>query len=204
MNTIGGHLDPRGQWNAWRYRHIDKFIFIHINKTGGSSIEHALQIPFEHKTAQEKIIELDRTRWDARFTFTVVRNPWDKVVSHFHYRVQTNQIRPASDKIDFTEWVRLAYGEQDPRYYDAHRLFMPQLDWITDQNGNILVDEVYRFENLSNDFSEICSKLARNAELPHFKASKRRRSYRDYYNEIAVDIVADWFRKDIEQFGYQF
>jgi len=37
---------------------MDGFLFIHINKTGGSSIEQALKIPQEHATAAEKIAEL--------------------------------------------------------------------------------------------------------------------------------------------------
>ena len=74
---------------SMKYRHLDRFVFIHINKTGGSSIAKALNIPSVHRTAQEKIEEIGQKNWDRKLTFTVVRNPWDKVVSLYHYRVKT-------------------------------------------------------------------------------------------------------------------
>ena len=133
-----------------KYRHLDGFVFIHINKTAGTSIKKALWIPFEHKTALEKIEELGRERWDQRLTFTAVRNPWDKVVSHYHYRVKTNQTELGTNTIPFPEWVKRTYGEQDPFYLDQHKMFMPQVDWISDENGEILVDESVHFEYLGD------------------------------------------------------
>ena len=102
-----------------RHSYIDNFIFIHINKTGGSSIAKALKLPVNpktvyHKTALEKIGEIGRQQWENRFTFTVIRNPWDKVVSHYHFRVQTNQTNLGIRRIGFKDWIRLAYGDKDP------------------------------------------------------------------------------------------
>ena len=186
-----------------RYRYFDKFIYIHINKTGGSSVERALNLPHEHKTALEKIAEMGWNQWNKRFVFTVIRNPWDKVVSHYHYRVQTNQTNLGIRPIDFKEWIKLSYGENDPRYYDKPKMFMPQLDWISDKNGEILVDIIYRFENLREDFEKICIKLDRKVILPHLKSSQHDH-YQEYFNEETKIIIARWFRKDIETFNYQF
>ena len=183
--------------------HIDNFIFIHINKTGGSSVEKALNIPFEHKTALEKISEVGRYRWDRKLTFTIVRNPWDKVVSHYHYRVKTNQTGLGDKHIDFKEWVKRAYGEKDDCYYDNPKMFMPQIDWISDENGRILVDEIIRFENLDSDFNMVLQKIGKNTTLPHVKRSNRG-SYREYYDPETIEIVRNWFERDIENFGYQF
>jgi chondroitin 4-sulfotransferase 11 len=181
----------------------DNFIFIHINKTGGSSIEKALNLPFEHKTALEKIEEIGHQQWESKFTFSVIRNPWDKVVSHYHYRVQTNQTGLGAKTIGFKEWVKLSYGNKDPFYYDQPRMFMPQFDWLADEGGRVLVGFICRFENLDDDFNVVCSKIGRRANLPHLKASQRG-NYRDYYNEETIEIVARWFCKDIESFGYTF
>ena len=82
-------------------------------------------------------------------------------------------------------------------------MFMPQLDWITDEAGKVLVDFVGRFENLAEDFAQVCERLDRDAELPHLKKSQRT-SYRDYYDEKTKAIVQDWFARDIEHFAYRF
>lgn len=193
----------RQKVNAWRHRHIDNFVFIHINKTAGSSITKALQIPFEHKTAMEKISELGPSRWEKRHTFAVVRNPWDKVVSHYHYRVQTNQTNLGDSPLPFKDWVLRTYGAQDPSYYNNPKMFMPQLEWISDEAGNVLVDDTLRFEHLSSEFNALMSKLGMQAELPHVKSSKRGR-YAEYYDDETRAVVGRWFEKDIAYFEYDF
>lgn len=193
----------RRKAKAWQHRYLDRFIFIHINKTGGSSVEHALGIPFEHKTALEKIDELGRETWDRKLTFTVVRNPWDKVVSHYHYRVQTNQTSLSDSPVPFSEWVRRAYGERDPRYYDIPRMFMPQVDWCAGASGTILVKRICHFENLAIEFGDVMHELGKDVRLPHVKPSKRG-NYRDYYDSETVEIVRACFAKDISAFQYSF
>lgn len=105
--------------------------FIHINKTGGSSVEEALGLPFRHQTAAEALAVIGRRRWDRRLTFSVVRNPWDRAVSQYHFRVRTGQTGLDESGISFTEWLRLVHVERDPAYRDVPRMFMPQLDWLT-------------------------------------------------------------------------
>ena len=181
----------------------DSFIFIHINKTGGSSIESALQIPLEHKTAQEKIHEIGETNWNKTFTFTVVRNPWDKVVSMYHWRVKRNHTELRDKPVEFNDWVRLTFSEKSTYYYDNPKMFMPQFEWISNRSGEIAVNKIMRFESLSSEFEELAHILGRRSTLPHVKKSDRG-DYRKYYDEETAEIVADWFDKDVSQFGYQF
>ncbi len=148
---------------AIRHRYFDKFVFIHINKTGGSSIKKVLDLPFEHVTALEKIASLGREQWDRRFTFTVIRNPWDKVVSHYHFRLQKKRIA----EIEFKDWVKKTYRDHMAPFYDVPKMFMPQTDWISDKDGNILCDSICRFENLKDDFNEVCQRLGKTVFLPH-------------------------------------
>ena len=189
---------------ALKYRFVDGFIFIHINKTGGSSVEKALHIPTEHKTALEMIEETGIEYWERKFTFTIVRNPWDKVVSHYHYRVRTNQTGLLEARIEFTDWVKRTYGNQDGFYYDKPKMFMPQLKWISDTEENVLVDEILCFENLPEEFNKVLGKIGKkNVTLPHVKKSDRNK-YQYYYDKETIEIVRAWFEMDIKTFGYQF
>ncbi|MGH7443781.1 MAG: sulfotransferase family 2 domain-containing protein [Longimicrobiales bacterium] len=184
-------------------RYLASCVFVHINKTAGSSIEDALGLPFQHRTAREFRDLLGSTRYAQRFSFAFVRNPWDKVASHYHYRRGTNRTGVASTGVDFNAWVGLAYGEQDPRYYDNPRMFMPQTQWIEDNDGALMVDYVGRFETLEADFQTVCQHLGRKAELPHLKKSERR-DYRELYSAEARAVVERWFARDLEMFGYTF
>lgn len=205
MSRIGEKIVKpfREPWRRYRNRHRDSFVFIHINKTAGSSIEKALKLAFEHRTALQKIEELGRQEWDRRFSFSIVRNPWDKVVSHYHYRVKTNQTDLGRHTIPFQEWVKRAYGEREAAYYDQPRMFMPQLRWIADAEGKILVSFVGSLENLQMDFELICHRIGVEARLPHVKKSNHR-PYQELYDEETREIVAREFAEDIETFGYSF
>jgi len=186
-----------------RQRYFESFIFIHINKTGGSSIECALGIPLEHRTAKEKIAEIGLYYWKKKYTFTVVRNPWDKVVSHYYYRWERDETGLKTDGIEFNEWVKLTYGKQDPQYFNYPKMFQPQMRWIADDRDQILVDSVFRFENLEDDFNMVSQRLGISASLPHLKASDRNH-YREYYSDETRFIIEAWFRSDLDQFGYTY
>ena len=180
------------------------FIFVHINKTAGSSIEEALGLRFRHRTARQIIEEIGPGKWRECFTFAVVRNPWDKVVSHYSYRVETNQTGMGDGKMGFADWVRESYGRRNPVFHDKPLMFMPQVDWISDEKGRILVNFVARFENLQADFDTVCERIGRQqVPLPHRKQSKHG-DYRDLYDAETRGIIGDWFRRDIEQFNYTF
>ncbi len=182
---------------------LDDFAFVHINKTGGTSVEHALGLPVDHRTAQEWRRDLGPRAWDRRFRFTVVRNPWDRAVSHYHYRVLTDQTGLGADPVGFGEWAHRVYGDQDERYYDQPKVFMPQVDWVSDEDGALMVDRVCRFERLREDVAEVGQEIGRPIDLPHVKASKRG-PYQSYYDDELREVVGEWFRRDVEAFGYSF
>lgn len=184
-------------------KYLQDYVFVHINKTGGSSIEAALGVKLDHDTALEKRQRLGLDEWSRRFKFAFVRNPWDKVVSHYLYRVRTNQTGLRDDPLEFGEWVRRSYGAKEPRYYDKPRMFMPQWRWISDDEGVQLVDFVGRFETLAADFERVRERIRCKGELPHRKRSERV-PYADYYDDEARRIVAEHFAGDVERFGYSF
>jgi len=180
-----------------------KLTFVHINKTGGSSIETALGLPFQHRTALELLRAIGPRRWQSRFSFTFVRNPWDKVASHYHYRIKTNQTGLGERPIPFSEWVRLAYLEKAAPYYDQPKMFMPQIDWVADEQDRVLVEFVGRFESLERDFAALCARIGSSATLPHLKKSQSG-DYRRHYDADTAEIVQRCFQKDLDAFGYTF
>jgi len=204
---MGLGRDAAGGFRQWhrtlRERYLRPFVFIHINKTGGSSVGRALGIGLDHSTALEKYRQLGAAAWERKFTFTLVRNPWDKVVSHYHYRVETGQTRLDDTPVSFDEWLRLCYVERDPRYRDQPRMFMPQRQWLVNEEGELMVEFIGRFENLAEDFGRICQRLSIEAELGHAKPSSRGH-YRDYYDTASRELVAEVFAEDLELFGYRF
>jgi len=187
-----------------RARIFHNYIFIHINKTGGTSIEKALGLPLIHKTALEYRTEIGNVRWQEQFSFAIIRNPWDKVASQYSYRSMINETELKKHPVPFNDWVKRVFVDRDPDYYNDQKMFAPQVDWLTDLEGNNLVDFVGRFENLHNDWHIICAKIHKHGvELPHVKKSSKA-NYRNAYNTESIAIIADWFAKDTEFFSYTF
>ena len=193
----------KGATAYWRFRerYIQNYLFIHINKTGGRSVETALGCVYEHKTARQKRNEVGIDVWMDKFTFAFVRNPWDRVVSQYAYRHRKNAESDTS--ISFDTWVRRVFEEQDPAYRPREELFLPQSHWVTDEHGELLVDFVGRFERFEEDFQYVCDQIDVTTSLPH-KNKSSRDPYPTYYTDETAKIVARYFEKDIERFDYSF
>ena len=181
------------------------FIFVHINKTAGTSVGRAIGLPVkDHLMATEIIERIGAQAWEDAYKFTVVRNPWDKVVSHYEYRRKKDKTGIATNNIPFDSWVRRTYGEdKDPVLYNNPRSFQPQVDWLKDADGVVSMDYIIRFESINEGFEHVRQAIGLDAELPHLNASQRA-GYHAYYDDESRVIVAKWFREDIEAFGYEF
>lgn len=190
------------------------FIFIHINKTGGTSISRSLRIrrnpstPIattkNHRTAVVTKCLVGEEAWNAAYKFTVVRNPWARLVSDYKYRIKTNQNELGTDTVPFDEWVRRTLQELDPRFYDDPVWYLPQVDWLKEEDGVIRMDYIAKLENLAADFKVICNDLGIRARLRHENATPFTKPYWNYYSDALQQTVGDIYREDIERLGYEF
>lgn len=198
--------------------HHQRYIFFHINKTGGTSVEHALGYTKgtanswkgkHHKLKWYKRVANKHHGFENYFKFTVVRNPWDRFLSLYKYRVKRNHPSFDGKIIPFKAWAKKIYNCK-PRFCkgftqkDPKMFVKPQLNWITDASGNMVVDFICRFENFQQDFNTVCNKIGiPERNLPHKNKSKHKH-YTEYYNDETIEIVAKKYKKDIEYFGYKF
>jgi|GEM_PF-561513 len=181
------------------------FIFIHINKNGGTSVGKAVGLPKKmHFHVKELINVIGENEFDKAFVFSVIRNPWDRVVSQYRYRVKTNQNNLGKNQISFKKWVKCTYSEnKNYFYYDNPRAFATQSEWLKDTKGNIRVDKLIKFESINHDYKVIAKKLGIQDNLPHLNSTKKE-SYHKYYDSETIEIVRNWFKEDIERFNYSF
>lgn len=199
-----------------RYRAI----FIHVPKTGGNSINTAIDalpdgevidhygpMPSKHIWAARLKALVGEAAWNSHFTFAVVRNPWDQMVSCYHWWLQKADQWPANHPAiavireagSFDGFMQLPYGRSMINQFEGS-----SYDWICDEDGRIILDHVARFENLPDEWREICRRIgAPHVPLPHVNATTRL-PYRDYYTPETREIVAQRFRRTIDAFGYVF
>ena len=96
---------------------------------------------------------------------------------------------------------RHKWGKQPFMWHRAIRGWYPALDHVSDNAGNVKCD-ILRFEHLNED-------LMAYFKIPQMSRARNvtalnKGTYMDMYNEKTKQIVADWYAKDIEQWGYEF
>lgn len=213
--------------------HSHRFIFIHVGKSAGMSIRNALEPFCEeperfrmrrppkmrgdqlnpmytvwetlllHPSCAEVKRELPADIFASYYKFGFVRNPWDLLVSLYHFMSSDPEIpRHAEVKAlagfgDFIDW---SIREAKPFPKGIAKF---QADMITDRDGTLLVDDIGYYETLRDDFARICARVGIDASLPHLNRSHHR-DYRSYYDDRTRALVAEHFRTDIALFGYTF
>lgn len=198
-------------------------VFVHIPKTAGSSIHRFLserstgvkltgRVPatdrarlieprnlLDHLVLRDYSLFVDQATLTRSFAFSVVRNPWARLLSLYCFR-QMRRADQGLDRLpDFSTWVdrKIRPGSRD---VGAVR----QRDYLIDDSGAIAVDEICRFESLHEDWDRIRKALDLGPEeIPHLNRSGSL-DYRDYYTPPLAKSVGEHFQVDIDTFGYSF
>jgi hypothetical protein len=185
-----------------------KFIFIHVNKTGGTSIEKAFDPDADHRDVQHKHASVGfykqtfPDQFRTYFKFAFVRNPWDWLVSRYHWSKNRQHLFDYSFD-EFLRRLKKRIRLSEGALWLEDEALKPQFDRLT-IGGAIAVDFVGRFENLQSDFDLVCSRLRiEPRSLQHVYSSKHAH-YADYYSDENRKIVEQLYAIDIATFGYRF
>ena len=212
--------------------HRYNFLFVHIAKTGGTSVRAALAplrwrdplyLPqficsrLSHLTGHRIGSKLPRHArviaakemlpselFERLFKFAFVRNPWDLQVSSFHH-IRRERPHLMHGITDFPSFIRWKLDPDRAYQYHIDTSIELQSDYLKDLDGRVLVDFVGRYEDLRGDFEEACRRIGITPRtLPHRRKATDRAAYRDYYDDATAALVAEHFRPDIEMFDYSF
>ena len=206
-----------------------KCVFVHIPKTGGSSIEKVLnpemgpvsqmssvdlfvgwsdefKIWMQHATMQQ-LNDFHSENLTTYFKFGFARNPWDRAVSDYLWLIRDAEeisgIHAFYDYLTSRGFFSKMFENIGSMDYRGDHI-IPQVDFLFDKNGNSLVDFIGKTEDFEQDVNIVCDKIGiPRREFPYEKRSARRH-YNDYYNDDTRCIVAEKYAKDIEHFGYKF
>jgi hypothetical protein len=130
--------------------------------------------------------------WNSYFKFCVERNPWDKVLSHYHMHAARE-----GGSLSLDEY--LTRGRFPINYFR-----------YTDRSGTkIIVDRILRYESLFAELDKLFSQLNIPFDGTLGVAAKSeyrsdRRPYQQVFNDEQRKIVEKAFAKEIELHGYRF
>ena len=174
---------------------IDKYktIFIHIPKNAGTSIEEyfgnkSVRIQPEKHADIYEIKKKFKNSYNNYRKFTIIRNPYDKMVSWYFYLKRN---LGDYNVIEFNNWIK------DPSKFwhinDPISYLKPQYEWI---NNTV---EIIKFENLNKELNKFFNK---QINLPITNKSNHKH-YLEYYNTESLDIIYNRYKKDFKKFNYK-
>lgn len=206
------------------------YVFVHIPKTGGTSLALALEaramkgdimLGDTPKARQRRHrVQDSRTRgrlWkhstladidglvpgavlDGLFAFTLVRNPWDRMVSYYHWLLRQSFDHPSvglAQRVGFTDFVA---------HPQTRQMFQPTpaAYYMRRADGREQCNAYIRIEHFNKDAAPLANHLGFALKLPKANQTDRDRDYRRYYTDPSARLLADICATDIARFGYSF
>jgi len=207
-----------------------KFLFIHIPKTGGTALALALEARamrddmmlgdtpkaskrrrrlqgvktagrlWKHSTLADLTGLIPEQEMRDLFTFTLVRNPWDRAVSYYHWLREQGFDHPAvllSKRLEFKDFI---LHPVILRSFETHSApsYMRRAD------GREQCQLYIRLERFSTDAAPLFDHLGFTLELPRENTSERHRDWRGYYDEQTQEALAQACGEEIIRFEYSF
>ena len=192
--------------------HKYKTIFVHIPKTGGTSVEcmfGLVKYNKKYKSMREMFQYQEGKHWTAQekrehypeffkeyYKWTIIRNPWEKEWSLYNMCKNRKKFMGRT----FKEFLK---GFVDAANSGIRTtMTLNQIDFIEINKKNAM-NEIVRFEDLEKGWRSICEKIKKPYEpMIHLRNTKKNHIEEDYDQEC-IDIVAEFRKRDIEYFNYK-
>ena len=204
----------------------NKFLFVHINKSGGGIVTKHMKengnvkITGKHRNLQQMLYLAKfkhKLNINNLFIFIIIKNLWERMLSMFLFYHKNNFNSPEffsgnnETDNDFNKWIKFIYSNKFNRKLKRGSVnifkycFCNQLNWISNEKGELLkVNKIIRFENneLPSFFSNIMKlKKINTNEKVH---PTKHKHYSEYYNNESIKLVEKHYMKNIIYFFYKF
>ncbi|MDV7271766.1 sulfotransferase family 2 domain-containing protein [Thioclava sp. A2] len=208
-----------------------RYIFVHIPKTGGTALTLALEdrakaddiligdTPkavrrrgrlkgaqtagrlWKHSGLADVIELISEDEARSMFCFTIVRNPWDRMVSYYHWLRDQSFAHPAvtlAKSLEFSGFLNASHTRTSIGG-------APYSSYMRLASGEECCNAYLRLEHLDEDAAPLEAHLGfRVTPLQRANVSDRARDWRGYYSDADARLVETLCAEDIARFNYSF
>lgn len=157
---------------------------------------------YERHIRPARLMQINQKIFDKKYLkFAVARNTWDWHCSqyYFHKYSSKTMFHEEVRNLTFSEYIDWACIERN-----IVRANSRQKQYLSSEQGTLLVDKVLRFENLEREFSLICKELGLSASIETKNKSLRKKYYKEEYSKNDRKKIEKSHREDIDFFGFDF
>ncbi len=179
------HMDESKDWE-----HVSKFVTKRLPIAAFAQTHHG------HLKCKDVKPHIDIKNWERYFKFVVCRNPYDRFISSCFFLYRN------VDKFNENPVAGMRRIISSPQEM-SRILLQPQNKFITDENGNLMVDYIGAFENLNGAYQHICENISVPFKpLDNINTSKHG-NYTEYLDSELKQAVLDFYKVDFELLGYE-
>ena len=202
-----------------------KLIFTHPQKCGGTSIEKLINVynvntffnfkKFKHASLTMHLDEIESMNLNVNsfFKFSIIRNPWARIVSHYNHNKYAEFYRFTRLKKPIPQFVTdatvLNFNDFVHKYKHSLNSRKKTIPFMFHKK-NFFLDFVIRLEHIKEDLFTIKNDIGLDFdfEVPHMNNSNRfeyeKKHYTEYYDSYTKDLIESLFKWEIETFNYTF
>lgn len=207
-------------------------LFIHIPKCAGMNILNNFvsnNIFFEKECCHKRMSSFEQHQVDDLFKFTFIRNPWDRIASHYffngpgapqwpellftlhnknrYYEIKRQYRYPSGfQDIKFDEYIKNYVCNDsispNPQNFGVSKSILYNLK---NKQDKVDFNFIGRVENFETDFRILLQKLNLDLKIQEeVNCHPRKIVYNNLYNSYLYDVVKDYFKEEIDYFGFEY
>jgi len=197
--------------------HLKNKIFInhkcwHITRTYTNRLKKKMISTKDHhgnEHARWRDLKIDFR--NTHGAFAIIRNPWDRVVSRYMFAKKLIEIEKTlpigyADVSSFEAFLeeRFKWAGEEFMWHRAIRGWYPAWDHVSDEKGLECKTDNIRFGHLNEDMCKYFNLKNMSPARNVTDFMKEGETYRNQYTDKTIQIIADWYKKDIDYWGFDF
>ncbi len=203
------------------YNNNVNILFLHIPKTGGTSLENYFEKKFEIKLNKESLFTTNpkdffkgysyqhqsyktirmnkptfRIDYENITIISIVRNPYTRIVSDLLFK---GLIKESSNPSDVYNVIKKYLEEANEPKHDNHRI--PQYSFLIDENDEMIKNiKLLKTETLNDDMRDLGYDDFNHLEQV---SNVKNKNYYSYLNVESIKLINEFYEKDFEYFEYK-
>ena len=190
----------------------NKVIYMKCGRTAGTPMHRILnQIgvvevsrPYFYKTGNNEWLEniTDEEIKSDYFVFTFVRNPFERLISGWNAYVSSGKVDRNFEKFIKHRGTGGYWLYSDGSISNDH--WFPQSKYVEFDDGERFCNFVGKFENLEEDWKLLSTKIEIQQQIKKTRHNTTEEYYKSFYTEELIEIISDFYKRDLELFNYEF